>query len=138
MPIDLQPVWDCIEAGTFLRLHRKTVKRMARLGDLPAMRIGNRWRFRPDQLDNWLRTQVPSSNSLRRKMRREETFAAKRKSTWLARETGKKRRALGLGVAISSKRSGRLPQESVRAARSGRRDSDRASGMKKAIDPSHR
>jgi excisionase family DNA binding protein len=67
MSVDLQPVWDCIEAGAFLRLHPKTIKRLARAGDLPAMRIGNRWRFRPDELDTWMRSKVVSAHSLRRK-----------------------------------------------------------------------
>jgi len=43
----IEPVWDCIEAARFLRLHPKTVKRMARLGQIPGCRLGRRWFFRP-------------------------------------------------------------------------------------------
>lgn len=39
------------EAAERLRLHPKTVVRMARDGRLPAVKIGTCWRFRADQLD---------------------------------------------------------------------------------------
>jgi excisionase family DNA binding protein len=62
----IDPVWSCLEAANFLHLHPATIKRMAREGKLPAFRIGNRWRFRPSELDAWARSAVPSSHSLRR------------------------------------------------------------------------
>jgi excisionase family DNA binding protein len=52
------PVWDCTEAARFLRLHPKTVKRMARRGQIPGCRLGRRWYFRPSELDELLRTGV--------------------------------------------------------------------------------
>jgi excisionase family DNA binding protein len=61
-----EPVWDCREAARFLRIHPTTVKRLAREEKLPAFRIGNRWRFRPSELDAWARSAVLSSHSLRR------------------------------------------------------------------------
>lgn len=54
-----EPIWDCIEAARFLRLHPKTVKRMARNGQVPGYRLGRRWFFRPSELDALLRTGVP-------------------------------------------------------------------------------
>jgi excisionase family DNA binding protein len=62
----LEPVWDPNQAAEFLKFHPTTVKRMAREGSLPAFRIGNRWRFRPSELDAWARSKVISSHSLRR------------------------------------------------------------------------
>jgi len=56
-----EPVWDCAEAARFLRLHPKTVKRMARNGQIPGCRLGRRWYFRPSDLDVLLRTGVSSS-----------------------------------------------------------------------------
>jgi excisionase family DNA binding protein len=53
-----EPVWNCIEAGSFLRLHPKTVKVMARRGQIPGHRLGRRWFFRPSELDALLRTGV--------------------------------------------------------------------------------
>ena len=47
----IEPVWNCIEAARFLRLHPKTVKRIARLGQIPGCRLGRRWFFRPSDLD---------------------------------------------------------------------------------------
>jgi excisionase family DNA binding protein len=55
-----EPVWDCIEAARFLRLHPKTVKRMARTGQIPGRRLGRRWYFRPSDLDALLRSGVSS------------------------------------------------------------------------------
>jgi excisionase family DNA binding protein len=63
----LGPVWDCHEASLFLRIHPATVKRLAREGKLPGFRIGNRWRFRPSELDAWASSEVSSADSLRRK-----------------------------------------------------------------------
>jgi excisionase family DNA binding protein len=62
----IEPVWSCLEAANFLHLHPATMKRMAREGKLPAFRIGNRWRFRPSELDAWARSTVISAHSLRR------------------------------------------------------------------------
>ena len=56
-----EPVWDCAEAARFLRLHPKTLKRMARSGQIPGCRLGRRWYFRPSDLDALLRTGVSSS-----------------------------------------------------------------------------
>jgi excisionase family DNA binding protein len=61
-----EPIWDCCEASLFLRVHPVTVKRWAREGKLPGFKIGNRWRFRPSELDAWARFAVPSTHSLRR------------------------------------------------------------------------
>lgn len=61
-----EPVWDCHDASRFLHIHPATVKRLAREEELPAFRIGNRWRFRPSELDAWARSAVLSSHSLRR------------------------------------------------------------------------
>lgn len=60
-PIALEPVWGCNQAARFLGLHPKTVKRMARTGELPGCRLGRRWIFRPSELDALLRARVSSS-----------------------------------------------------------------------------
>jgi excisionase family DNA binding protein len=57
-----EPVWDCNQAARFLGLHPKTVKRMARAGEIPGCRLGRRWIFRPSELDALLRAGVSSSN----------------------------------------------------------------------------
>ena len=62
----IEPAWNCIEAARFLRLHPKTVKRLARLGQIPGRQLGRRWFFRPSDLDAMLRSGVSSSEKANR------------------------------------------------------------------------
>ena len=41
-----------------LQVDRKTVYKMVRSGELPALRIGRQWRIPPDALDSILSTQM--------------------------------------------------------------------------------
>jgi excisionase family DNA binding protein len=50
----LEPLLSDVEVGDFLGLHPKTVQRMARSGQIPAVRIGRYWRFRASELNAWL------------------------------------------------------------------------------------
>jgi excisionase family DNA binding protein len=54
-PRTCEPFIDAIEAAAILRVHPKTVKRLAAQGLLPGMRIGRLWRFRASELDSWMR-----------------------------------------------------------------------------------
>ena len=47
-----EPLIDIATAAGLLKLHPKTLQRMARGGDVPAVRIGRFWRFRASQLDS--------------------------------------------------------------------------------------
>jgi len=49
-----EPLIDAARAGELLKLHPKTVKRMAQAGELPGTKIGRVWRFRESSLDAWL------------------------------------------------------------------------------------
>jgi excisionase family DNA binding protein len=42
------------ELAKYLRLHKSTVYRMVRQGEMPSSKIGNQWRFRKDVIDAWL------------------------------------------------------------------------------------
>src|SRR5580704_695627 len=42
------------EAADLLGIHWKTLEIQARRGEIPATKIGNRWRFRTSVLDTWL------------------------------------------------------------------------------------
>jgi excisionase family DNA binding protein len=42
------------EAANLLGIHWKTLEVQARRGEIPATKIGNRWRFRTTVLDQWL------------------------------------------------------------------------------------
>jgi excisionase family DNA binding protein len=64
--VHAESLLDSEEAGRFLRIHPVTVKRLARSGRLPGFRIGNRWRFRFSDLDDWAHSAILSRHSLRR------------------------------------------------------------------------
>jgi excisionase family DNA binding protein len=51
----------CEEAAALVRVHPKTVKRMARSGDLPGHFRFGRWFFYASELDCWMRTELHSS-----------------------------------------------------------------------------
>jgi excisionase family DNA binding protein len=58
-----EPLLSDAEAAEFLGgLHPKTVRRMARRGELPAYRVGRYWRSRASELDQWLRVQSRHPN----------------------------------------------------------------------------
>jgi len=42
------------EAARYLRIHKSTVYRLSKGGRLPASKVGNKWRFRKDVIDQWL------------------------------------------------------------------------------------
>jgi excisionase family DNA binding protein len=42
------------EVSKFLRVHRSTVYRLVRKGELPAFKVGDQWRFNKSQVDQWL------------------------------------------------------------------------------------
>jgi len=42
------------QVATLLRLHRSTVYRMVKRGEIPAVKVGRVWRFSQDALDTWL------------------------------------------------------------------------------------
>ena len=51
------------EAAKLLNCSPQTVRRQADHGELPAMRIGNRWMFLPSLLDSWRRKKLMSNCS---------------------------------------------------------------------------
>jgi len=59
--INCEPLIDSDAASRILGVHPKTVKRLARKGVLPGMRIGKLWKFRASILDKWMRSQIEFS-----------------------------------------------------------------------------
>jgi excisionase family DNA binding protein len=43
-----------IEAGLYLNLHVRTIYSLAKNGLIPGRKLGGRWGFRKDNLDEWL------------------------------------------------------------------------------------
>lgn len=54
--ITFEPLLSETQAGELLGLHPKTLQRMARSGEIPAVRILRYWRFRASELNSWLET----------------------------------------------------------------------------------
>jgi excisionase family DNA binding protein len=51
----------CEEAAAFVRVHPRTVKRMARAGKVPGHFRFGRWYFYASELDCWMRTELHSA-----------------------------------------------------------------------------
>ena len=49
-------------AAELLKLHPKTVKRLAQAGNVPGMKIGRVWRFRESALDAWMSARLKCSS----------------------------------------------------------------------------
>ena len=47
------PLLDSNEAAELLKIHPKTLQRMARRGEIPSIQIGKLWRFRSSELNAW-------------------------------------------------------------------------------------
>lgn len=48
------PVMTSTEAADYLKMHVKTVCRLAKEGKIPAKKVGSEWRFLKAVLDKWL------------------------------------------------------------------------------------
>lgn len=53
------------EAAALLQIHPKTLQRLARKGELRAMRVGRLWRFRASDLDAWVHLRLKLSTIYR-------------------------------------------------------------------------
>jgi excisionase family DNA binding protein len=49
-----EPLLDSDEAAALLRIHPKTLQRLARTGEIAGIQIGRLWRFRVSALNRWL------------------------------------------------------------------------------------
>ncbi len=47
-------VMTSVEAAGYLKMHVKTVCRLAKEGKIPAKKVGSEWRFLRSVLDRWL------------------------------------------------------------------------------------
>ena len=49
------------EASQVLKIHPKVLERMAKRGDVPALKVGKFWRYRATALDAWINSRLQSS-----------------------------------------------------------------------------
>ncbi len=54
------------EVAEYLSVHEKTIYRLVKSGELPALRVGGQWRFEKKVLDAWIQnrtnTETPQPN----------------------------------------------------------------------------
>ncbi len=50
-------ILDADEVAKLLRLNEQTVKRLANRGELPGFKVGGRWRFKRQDIDNYIEQQ---------------------------------------------------------------------------------
>jgi len=50
----MKEIMTPLEAAEYLSLHVRTIYRLAKTGEIPARKVGERWRFKKDALDRWL------------------------------------------------------------------------------------
>ena len=57
-PGHFERLLDSDEAAALLGIHKKTLQRMARSGEVPGFQIGDLWRFRASTLNEWLASRL--------------------------------------------------------------------------------
>jgi len=53
---DLPQIMTIAQVAEFLGLHELTVRRLAREGAIPALKLGRQWRVKKDLLEKWIET----------------------------------------------------------------------------------
>ena len=52
---EFEPLLDSEEAAALLKIHPKTLQKLARRGKVAAIQVGKLWRFRASTLDEWVK-----------------------------------------------------------------------------------
>ena len=58
-----EPLLDLQEAASILGMHWKTLEIKARHREVPAFKVGKRWRFRLSSLNSWLEHGINSNTT---------------------------------------------------------------------------
>ena len=61
-PIVFEPLVDSRTAAAELKMHYKTLERMARRGLIPATKIAGHWRFRLSIISGWINEELKSNS----------------------------------------------------------------------------
>jgi excisionase family DNA binding protein len=51
------------ELGQYLRFSKRTIYRLLKQGSIPAIKIGNKWRFDKEAIDKWLRQRIKGAKA---------------------------------------------------------------------------
>ncbi len=49
-----------VEVAEYLRLSQSKVYEMAQKGEIPCSRVAGQWRFKRDEIDQWMKSKRPS------------------------------------------------------------------------------
>jgi excisionase family DNA binding protein len=69
---EFEPLLNLDEAAAVLGMHSKTLERMARNKNVPALKVGKRWKFRLTSLNTWLEDGLNSTTTNRAALTGEE------------------------------------------------------------------
>jgi len=61
MSDEIEPLLTSQEASRVLKIHPKVLERMAKRGEVPALKVGKFWRYRATTLDAWIDSRLKSS-----------------------------------------------------------------------------
>lgn len=53
-----EPLLDSFEAAAIMKIHPKTLQKLARAGRIPGVHVGKLWRFRASVIDSWIAGQM--------------------------------------------------------------------------------
>lgn len=56
----LEPLLDSDEAASIMKIHPKTLQKLARKGIVRGVHIGKLWRFRASEIEQWINRQIAS------------------------------------------------------------------------------
>ena len=60
-PNGIEALLTTWEASQVLKIHPKVLERMAKRGDVPALKVGKFWRYRATTLDAWINSKLQSN-----------------------------------------------------------------------------
>jgi excisionase family DNA binding protein len=61
VPVSDDEILTVMDVARFLRVPKSTVYKLARVGELPASKIGKHWRFLRRDIHEWLRSRSQSN-----------------------------------------------------------------------------
>lgn len=56
------PILTIKEVADYLKVNERTIYRLSASGELPAFKVGNSWRFKQSELEQYIATQHNSTN----------------------------------------------------------------------------
>ena len=54
LPFVPEPLLDTDEAAAVMKIHPKTLQKLARSGSIHGIRVGKLWRFRASHIQDWI------------------------------------------------------------------------------------